>query len=109
MLAKKGTRKKVRTTVALMLALAIALLGTIPGYAALAPTDIALSSNTVDENQDASTEVGTFTTVDPDTGDTHTYSLVGGEGATAFQISGNALQTTEIFDHETKPSYLILV
>ncbi|MEE8593251.1 MAG: Ig-like domain-containing protein, partial [Candidatus Bipolaricaulota bacterium] len=115
MLAKKGTRKTIRTTATFMAALAIALFGAFPGYAALAPTDIALSSNTVDENQDASTEVGTFTTTDPDAGDIHTYSLVAGTGATdnaSFQISGDTLQTSAMFDFENEAhtsSYLIRV
>ena len=95
-----------------MAALAIALLGTIPGYAAAWPTDITLSSQTVDENQLSGTEVGTFTTTDTDPGDTHTYSLVTGGGDTdntSFQISGNALQTNAIFDYETDSSYSIRV
>src|SRR2546423_15030271 len=40
-----------------------------------APTDISLSNSSIDENQPSGTTVGTFTTTDPDSGDTHTYSL----------------------------------
>jgi hypothetical protein len=50
--------------------------------------------------------------VDPDTGDTHTYSLVTGDGDhdnAAFTISGDQLLTAEIFNYETKSSYTIRV
>jgi hypothetical protein len=77
-----------------------------------APTDIALSSSSVAENQPSGTVVGTFTTTDPDAGDTHTYTLVAGVGSTdngSFTISGNQLQTAAVFDVETKSSYSIRV
>src|SRR5438105_1998005 len=68
-----------------------------------APTDIALSSAAVDENQPSGTTVGTLSTTDPDAGDTHTYSLVSGTGSTdnaSFQISGSTLQTAGPLDFE---------
>ena len=77
-----------------------------------APTDIALDNTTVAEDQPTGTAVGTFTTVDPDTGDTHTYTLVAGAGDTdnaSFQIVGDELQTNAVFDFETKSSYSIRV
>jgi len=77
-----------------------------------APTDIALDNNTLDENQPAGTEVGTLTTVDPNTGDTHTYQLVTGAGDTdngLFQIVGNKLQTAGELDFETKQTYSIRI
>ena len=39
-----------------------------------APTDIALTGNTVAENA-AGAVIGTLSTVDPDAGDTHTYAV----------------------------------
>ena len=75
-----------------------------------APTDIALSSGSVAENQPVGTTVGTLSTVDPDAGDTFTYSLASGIGDTdngLFTIAGNALQTTAAFDYETMSSYSI--
>ncbi|MGD0516587.1 MAG: lamin tail domain-containing protein, partial [Thermoguttaceae bacterium] len=45
------------------------------------PTDIALSAAVVAENQPSGTAVGTFTTTDPDAGDTFTYTLVAGDGS----------------------------
>ncbi len=77
-----------------------------------APTDITLSPSAVDENQASGTAVGTFSTTDPDVGDTFTYTLVAGVGDTdngSFTIVGNQLQTAAIFDFETKSSYSIRV
>ena len=77
-----------------------------------APTDIALSTNTVAENLSINTVVGTLSTNDPDIGDTFTYSLVSGAGSTdnaSFNISGSSLRTSAIFDYETKNSYSIRV
>ena len=77
-----------------------------------APTDLALSSMSVAENQPAGTTVGTFSTTDPDVGETFTYSLVGGTGSTdngSFTIVGNALKTSAAFDYEAKNSYSIRV
>ncbi len=76
------------------------------------PTDIGLSNNSVDENQVVGTSVGTFSTSDPESGDSHTYTLVSGTGDTdnaSFSISGTTLQTGAIFDFETKSSYSIRV
>jgi alpha-L-fucosidase 2 len=77
-----------------------------------APTDISLSNASVPENQPVGTTVGTFSTTDPDTGDTFTYTLVSGTGSTdnaSFTISSNTLQTAAVFDFETKSSYSIRV
>src|SRR5262249_19846165 len=45
------------------------------------PTDIALSNSSVAENMPVGSIVGTFSTADPDSGESHTYSLVGGDTA----------------------------
>jgi Ca2+-binding RTX toxin-like protein/fructose-1,6-bisphosphatase len=77
-----------------------------------APTAIALSATSVDENVPVGTTVGTFTTTDPDTGDTHTYTLVSGTGDTdnaSFTIVGNQLRLNVSPDFETKNSYTIRV
>lgn len=77
-----------------------------------APTDLSLSAQSIAENQPAGTTVGTFTTTDPDSGDTHTYTLVGGAGSTdnaSFTITGNQLKTAAIFNFEVKSSYSIRV
>jgi ELWxxDGT repeat protein len=76
------------------------------------PTDILLSNNSVSENQAIGTSVGDFTTTDPDTGNTFTYSLVTGNGDTdnsLFTIEDNQLKTNSILDFETKNSYSVRV
>ena len=60
-----------------------------------APTDITLSSNSVDQAGGANATVGTLTATDPDVGDTFTFTLVAGTGDThnsLFNISGNTLR-----------------
>ncbi|MCZ8127843.1 MAG: VWA domain-containing protein, partial [Microcystis sp. LE19-114.1B] len=77
-----------------------------------APTDLALSATTVDENVPVNTVIGTFSTTDPDSGNSFTYSLVTGTGDTdntAFLIVGNQLQINNSPDFETKNSYSIRV
>jgi hypothetical protein len=76
------------------------------------PTDISLSNSSVVENQPVNTTVGDFSSTDPDTGDTFTYTLVAGTGNTdnaSFNISGVSLRTSEVFDYETQNSYSIRV
>ncbi len=76
------------------------------------PTDLSLSNNSIAENQAVNTLVGTFSTVDPDSGDSFTYSLVSGNGDVnnaSFNISGDQLRSSAIFDFETKNSYSIRV
>ena len=76
------------------------------------PTDISLDSTSVNENEPVNTVVGTFSTTDPDLGDTHTYSLVSGVGDAengSFTISNNQLLTAEEFDYESKHEYSICV
>jgi VCBS repeat-containing protein len=77
-----------------------------------APTDIALDNTAIDENVAAGTVVGNLSTTDADTGDTHTYSLVSGDGDTdnsAFTIDGSQLKINNSPDFETKNSYSIRV
>ncbi|MEY2915063.1 MAG: hypothetical protein RLZZ184_4372, partial [Cyanobacteriota bacterium] len=77
-----------------------------------APTNLTLSTSTIAENQIIGTVVGNLTTTDPDTGDTFTYSLVTGDGATdnsLFTITNNQLKTNFVFDFEAKNSYSIRV
>ncbi|WP_420319290.1 T9SS type A sorting domain-containing protein [Ekhidna sp.] len=69
------------------------------------PTDITLSNNTIDENQAIGTIIGNLSTTDINVGDTHSYSLVEGEGGTdnsLFAIVDAELQSASIFNHESK-------
>ncbi|MFM6834040.1 MAG: S8 family serine peptidase, partial [Dolichospermum sp.] len=77
-----------------------------------APTNLTLSNSTVAENKIVGKVVGNLSTTDPDTGNTFTYSLVSGTGATdnsLFTITNNRLKTNSVFDFETKNSYTIRV
>jgi uncharacterized repeat protein (TIGR01451 family) len=77
-----------------------------------APTNISLSSSSVAENRPSGTLVGSFSTADPDTGDTFAYALVAGTGGNdnaSFTIAGGQLRTAAVFDYETKSSYSIRV
>ncbi len=74
------------------------------------PTDVTLSANTVDENANSNTVVGTLTAVDPDVNDTHTFTLTNSAGG-RFQIVGNELRVANgsRLDFETATSHTILV
>lgn len=82
----------------------------LPGNTA--PTDISLNVTNVNENVPANTVVSTFTTTDPDTGNTFSYSLVAGTGDTdngAFAIANNTLKINASPDFESKSSYSVRV
>lgn len=78
-----------------------------------APTDITLSANTIAENQPAGTVVGSFTTTDPNAGDTFTYSLVSGSGSadnSAFTLSlAGQLAANSALNFESQSTYQIRV
>lgn len=80
------------------------------------PTDIALSNATINENLPLGTTIGTLSSTDFDIGsprdDSHTYSLVAGDGDTnnsSFAISGSALKSNTALNFETKSSYSVRV
>ncbi|MBD2525077.1 SdiA-regulated domain-containing protein [Nostoc sp. FACHB-133] len=77
-----------------------------------APTAIALSATNINENVAANTVIGTFSTIDPDIGNTFTYSLVSGTGDAdnaAFAIADNTLKINASPNFETKSAYSIRV
>ncbi|MEA5578107.1 ExeM/NucH family extracellular endonuclease [Anabaena sp. UHCC 0451] len=81
-------------------------------YTAQNPTNINLSESSVSENVPVGTLVGTFTTIDPNLNDSHTYSLVTGNGSIdngAFTISDNQLLLNVSPDFESQSSYSIRV
>jgi LPXTG-site transpeptidase (sortase) family protein len=79
-----------------------------------APTNISISNNQIEENQAIGTTVGNFSTTDQDSSN-FTYLLDGaasgcdGTDNASFTISGNTLQSAEIFDLAAKSSYTICV
>jgi Domain of unknown function (DUF4114)/SdrD B-like domain/von Willebrand factor type A domain/Bacterial Ig-like domain/Putative Ig domain len=76
------------------------------------PIALTLSGNTLAENSLANSLIGTFSTTDPDAGDTHIYSLIAGTGDTdnaAFTLVGNELRIQNSPDFETQPTYNIRI
>lgn len=63
-----------------------------------APTDIALSATTVSHSGGINASVGSLSTTDVDTGQTHTYTLVSGAGDThngLFNLQGGTLRAND--------------
>ena len=60
-------------------------------------------SASVPENQPRGTKIGSFSTVDPNTKDKHTYSIVSG-GSGKFELRGPDLFTLTTFNYETAPN-----
>ena len=76
------------------------------------PTCILLSNNGINENVPLNTVVGNLSSVDPNIGDTHSYSFVngsGGEDNALLRINGNQLLLTESPNFEVKNLYNILL
>ncbi len=73
-----------------------------------APTSIELDGTSVVENMPVETVVGTLSTTDPNSEDTHSYSLETNEELFSI-ISGNTLVTDVSFDEDTRNSYDVTV
>ncbi|MFM6603642.1 MAG: beta strand repeat-containing protein, partial [Microcystis panniformis] len=91
---------------------AIATTGTVTGTILNndAPTNLILPNRNILEDQPVGAVVSELISIDPDTGNILTYSLVAGTGSTdnnAFTITNNQLKTNAVFDFETKNSYNI--
>ncbi len=77
-----------------------------------APVTTSFSTTEISENNTPGVTVGRFETTDQDLGDSFTYTLVNGIGATdnsQFTISGNALRLQNVADFETKGGYSVRV
>ena len=73
------------------------------------PTDISLSKSNIDEQLPVGSVVGTFSSSDPDAGDTFTYSFCGGTNDASFTIDGNTLKSAAVFNWVSKRSYSICI
>jgi gliding motility-associated-like protein len=77
-----------------------------------APTNVTASNQSIAENEEIGTIVGSFSTIDEDFNETHTYTLVAGEGDTdnaLFMIDQHVLKAAETFNFENKSAYTIRV
>jgi Ca2+-binding RTX toxin-like protein len=72
------------------------------------PTDIALSANSVPENSANGTVVGSLSAIDPDAGDTATFTLLDNAGG-LFAINGTNLVVAGALDFETATSHQVTV
>ncbi len=76
------------------------------------PTALALSNNIIAENSVAATEIGILSTTDLDADDTHTYTLVAGDGDVdnnTFTIENDRLFINNSPDFETQNTYSLRV
>lgn len=71
-----------------------------------APVDIKMSASGMYENNVPGSAVASLSTTDSDTGDTHTYTIVGGD-VSSFSISGNQLLSAIKYDYKVKKDYRI--
>lgn len=77
-----------------------------------APTNISLSSSSINENVVGNSIIGTVSTTDPDVGNTFTYTLVSGTGSddnASFNIDGSNLRISNSPNYEAKSSYSIRI
>jgi parallel beta-helix repeat protein len=75
-----------------------------------APTDVLITNNSIPENSPNGTVVGVLSAVDPDTGNTHTFTLANSAG-NRFAIQGNQLvvNRTTLLNYEAATSHTIVV
>ncbi len=76
------------------------------------PTDIILSSASINENGGINDVVGDLSSVDASFSDSHAYTLIAGtddEDNASFNVNGSELRASESFDFETKSSYNIRI
>jgi len=78
-------------------------------YVNTAPVNITLTSNTVNERSPRGTQIGYFSTIDPDgLSKTYTYTLIDDAGG-RFYVSGKSLYVGGDLDYETNPTHQITV
>ena len=76
------------------------------------PTALNISNSSINEGVVVNTTIGTFSSVDPDSPETFTYTLVPGIGSNdnaVFNSSGNTLRSSQVFNYSTKSNYTIRV
>ena len=76
------------------------------------PSTIVLDTSDIQENIPSGSTVGTLNTIDPDTDESFTYSLINGDNDTdnpTFSISGDQISIKAAPDFEVKKGYTIRV
>ena len=72
------------------------------------PTGLSLSNQQINENEPAGTFIGILSAQDPDTGDSHTFSLLG-TNASLFTIQDNSLKAAGPFNFEQQDVYTLTI
>ncbi len=72
------------------------------------PTNIILSNDTINENNEINLVIGTLSTSDT-FGDTHTYTINQTLDWSSFNIFGNSLRASQSFNYETKSTYNVSI
>ena len=76
------------------------------------PTDLTLSPSSIAENRPVGSVIGTLVAVDPDPGDSVSFSLVAGPGSddnARVSLEGDSLRSAARFDHEVEPELSVRV
>lgn len=76
------------------------------------PTDLSLSSNSIEENNEVGDAIGNLSILDIDVSDTHDYTLVAGDGDTdngSFSISATELRIEVVADEDTQTEYSVRI
>lgn len=74
------------------------------------PTDVLLSNQKLDENNEIGDFIGILTTVDEDLEDVHTYKLVDDElDNLNFRVIEDSLFSNQVFDYEKRTEYSIKI
>ena len=77
-----------------------------------APTSFTIDTDSIDENSPINSYIGNLTTIDQDTTDVFTYSLVSGTGDVdnlQFNFLNNQLRTSQVLNFELQATYSIRV
>ncbi|TRX50198.1 T9SS type B sorting domain-containing protein, partial [Fulvivirga sp. M361] len=72
------------------------------------PTGLSLSNQQINENEPAGTFIGILSAQDPDTGDSHTFSLLG-TNASLFTIQDDSLKAAGPFNFEQQDVYTLTI
>lgn len=72
-------------------------------------TDLSITNTTLTGGLPVGTPVGTFSTVDPNPGTTHTYTIVPGPNSGLFVITGDTLRTNTVFPPTSTQTYPVTI
>lgn len=72
-----------------------------------APTNISLSATSITEGNEINAVIGILSAIEADVGDSVSFSVVSGDDK--FNISGNELRASVVFDRDTETSHSVVV